>query len=107
MYLLSYDLLKTSKTSRNDCALREMKRRLVFRDKTFRVLTAVCCSGAISWIRFGQVEVTLDVHSALKPLEATRSSEWNMMYRDWDEAVTGFGRVLPQYFPAKKQRIVS
>ena len=57
MYLLSYDLLKTSKTSRNDCALREMKRCLVFRDKTFRLLTAVCCSGAISWIRFGQVEV--------------------------------------------------
>ena len=40
MYLLSYDLLKTSKISRNDCALREMKRCLVFRDKTFRVLTA-------------------------------------------------------------------
>lgn len=57
MYLLSYDLLKTSKTSRNDCALRKMKRCLVFRDKTFRVLTAVCCSGALSWIRFGQVEV--------------------------------------------------
>ena len=57
MYLLSYDLLKTSKISRNDCALREMKRCLVFRDKIFRVLTAVCCIGALSWIRFGQVKV--------------------------------------------------
>ena len=45
---------------------------------------------------------SVDVHSALKPLEASSSSEWNMIYKDWVEAFTGSGKVLPQYFPGKQ-----
>ena len=44
---------------------------------------------------------SVDIHSALKPLKASSSSEWNMIYRDRAEAFTGCGKFFPQYFPDK------